>query len=231
MQAAEALLEEGGIDALSLRDAARRAGVSHAAPYRHFPAKIDLLYALAARGFAALDEALREAGAVSADPVEQLEEAGFAYVRLAVQHPWRTRLMFGGLTPMAKAEAPPELEEIARSSFEGLVKIIAEGQAREAFVQQEPLQLAMAVWSLVHGTAMLVVGGQIRASQMPPADEELRAIVRVVHRASVLGIVSDEGRARLSAELPVPAWYPAMGPEAGSSESKSKADGDHSDRP
>ncbi|MEQ9364595.1 MAG: TetR/AcrR family transcriptional regulator [Leptospirales bacterium] len=223
LEAAEALLEEGGIEALSLRDAARRAGVSHAAPYRHFPAKADLLYALSERGFRALDLEMKRAGESSADPVEQLEEAGFAYVRLAVRHPWRTQLMFGGLAPMTEG-APAALTKVARSSFEGLVNIIVGGQAREAFVEQEPLQLSLAVWGLVHGTAMLVAGGQFRGSSGKPTEEELRSIVRVVHRASVLGIVREKRRAKLDQDLTLPAWFPAIGPETGASAAAAKND-------
>lgn len=213
LDAAEILLQEGGIEALSLRDAARRAGVSHAAPYRHFAAKVDLLYALAERGFRALDLEMQRASECSDDAVQQLEEAGFAYVRLAVQYPWRTQLMFGGLVPMG-ADSPPELAEIAKSSFDELVKIIVGGQASGSFVAQEPLQLTLSVWSLVHGTAMLVLGGQFRTVSAAPSDEELRSMVRVVHRATMLGIVREDRRAGLNQKLGLPAWNLALGPEA-----------------
>lgn len=206
LDAAEIVLEEGGIESLSLRDAARRAGVSHAAPYRHFPAKLDLLYAIAERGFRALDAEMRRAGQSSADPVEQLEEAGFAYVRLAVHHPWRTQLMFGGVVSMNEAAASPELREIANSSFGGLVAIIAAGQATGAFVEQDALQQALAVWSLVHGTAMLVLGGQFRPAAQTNSDEELRSIVRIVHRMTMLGLVRDERRAELDSKMFLPDW-------------------------
>lgn len=214
LEAAEVLLEEGGIDALSLRDAARRAGVSHAAPYRHFPAKVDLLYALAERGFRALDAGMRSAGESSDDAVEQLEAAGYAYVQLAVRHPWRTRLMFGGLAPLHQG-APLSLQEIARSSFEGLFRIIVGGQEQGVFIEQEPLQLALAIWAQVHGTAMLIAGGQFRGTNTGadgPDDDELRSMVRVVHRVNMLGALREGHRAQASAGLQPPAWVPGVGP-------------------
>src|SRR5258708_321301 len=92
LKAAGKALEQKGIASLSLRDAARRAGVSHNAPYRHFPHREALLAALAAEGFALLAERLRG---------RQGPELGVAYVQFALQHPQRFRLMFGGVSPMA----------------------------------------------------------------------------------------------------------------------------------
>lgn len=214
LDAAESLLEEGGIDALSLRDAARRAGVSHSAPYRHFPAKIDLLYALVERGFRALDDEMRRAGTVSEDPVKQLEEAGFAYVRLAVRHPWRTQLMFGGVVPM-QAEVPPELQEVASSSFQGLVRIITAGQAAGRFIEQDPMQLTLAMWSQVHGTAMLILGGQygpVEQSAAQNFNEHLRSIMRISFRVSMLGMLREEHRGTIGVEItPSPFILPGPG--------------------
>lgn len=86
LEAALALLTEGGPGALSLREVARRAGVSHAAPYRHFETRAALLVALAEHGFGELSAAL--SGASS------LLEVARAYVRFAREQPQRFRLMF-----------------------------------------------------------------------------------------------------------------------------------------
>src|SRR2546423_10801996 len=89
LRAAGRVLEQKGIGALSLRDAARRAGVSHNAPYRHFADREALLGALAAEGFALLAKRLRG---------QRGPELGMAYVRFALEHPQRFRLMFGGVS-------------------------------------------------------------------------------------------------------------------------------------
>src|SRR6478672_7153397 len=87
LRAATKTLEKEGVGALSLRDLARRAGVSHNAPYRHFPDRESLLAALAADGFEKLGQAMRGQGG---------KEMGEAYVRFALEHPQLFRLMFGG---------------------------------------------------------------------------------------------------------------------------------------
>ncbi len=225
LDAAESLLEEGGIDALSLRDAARRAGVSHSAPARHFPAKMDLLFALVERGIRALDDEMRRAGAIDADPVAQLEEAGFAYVRLAVRHPWRTQLMFGGVVPM-QAEIPPGLQEVASSSFQGLVRIITAGQAAGRFIEQDPMQLTLAMWSVVHGTAMLILGGQYGyhdRSDSKQFDDRLREIMRISFRVSALGMLRDEHRGTIGAQITPSSFVPPVGGQHGCPEDEANS--------
>src|SRR5258708_14598981 len=94
LKAAGKALEQEGIASLSLRDAARRAGVSHNAPYRHFPHREALLAALAAEGFAILAERLLG---------RQGPELGGAYVQFPLPPPQRFRLMFGGVSPTGDA--------------------------------------------------------------------------------------------------------------------------------
>src|SRR6266850_4711197 len=88
LQTAGKVLEKEGLGELSLRELARRAGVSHNAPYRHFPDRDSLLAALAAEGFALLENEMRGLGA---------RAMGEVYIRFALQHPQRFRLMFGGM--------------------------------------------------------------------------------------------------------------------------------------
>jgi|SRR5687767_472159 len=133
-------LEKQGIANLSIRDAARRARVSHNAPYRHFPDRNTLLAALASEGFDLLDEAVK--GRVG-------REMGEAYVQFALAHPQRFRLMFGGLL---KLDDYPELQENARASYSALEKAFA-GQGVD-----EKLAAA-AAWSLVHGLSNLLLDG------------------------------------------------------------------------
>ncbi|MCA9708300.1 MAG: TetR/AcrR family transcriptional regulator [Myxococcales bacterium] len=94
LQAAVALIAEHGVTKLSLRECARRAGVSHAAPYRHFPSKDALLVAIAEEGFGWLYQAGRRAMEGLVDPRERLDAYGVAYVRFAIEHPVHLRTMF-----------------------------------------------------------------------------------------------------------------------------------------
>src|SRR4051812_36544816 len=93
LRAAGKMLEKEGVAALSLRAVARRAKVSHNAPYRHFPDRESLLAALATEGFELLREALANVPAT---------RMGGAYVTFAIAHPERFRLMFGGLLSLQK---------------------------------------------------------------------------------------------------------------------------------
>jgi len=159
--AAGKLLEEHGIAGLSLREAARRAGVSHNAPYRHFDDRDALLAALAAEGFAQLGAALEAAGGSAA------RARGEAYVRFALEHPQRFRLMFGGL---ARLDSHPALREAAAQTYAGLVRAFEP----VAGAVGAPIAAA-AAWSMVHGLAQLLLDGHF-----PRARGEVTAFVREV---------------------------------------------------
>ena len=149
------LLETEGLAALTLREVARRAGVSHNAPYRHFPDLRSLQAALAAEGFRMLDEK------VSASPPADMGEA---YVGFALAHPQRYHLMFSGALPY---QEHPELREAALASHEGLV---AAFRARPDL--PDPEAAAAAAWSLVHGLSQLLLSGHLsraRAGSSPEA--------------------------------------------------------------
>jgi AcrR family transcriptional regulator len=140
LHAAVDILEEEGVAALSLREAARRAGVSHNAPYRHFPDRGSLLAALAAEGFDLLN----------AELVKRPEgEMGLAYVEFALAHPQRFRLMFGG---QLRFDDYPELRAAGEGNYRNLQKVF-EGLGNDA-----PLAAA-AAWSLVHGLSSLILDG------------------------------------------------------------------------
>src|SRR5215217_151305 len=106
LRAADKILEKEGVAALSLREAARQAGVSHNAPYRHFADRQSLLAALAAEGFELLAAAMRGHSG---------KEMGEAYVRFALEHPQRFRLMFSGMLPITKHA---HLREAASATYE-----------------------------------------------------------------------------------------------------------------
>ena len=152
VEAGLAILAEGGDPAaLSLREAARRAGVSAMAPYRHFADKDTLLAAIATVGFERLGAAQRKADA-AASPTAALKAQGVAYVAFACANPALFRLMFGAGAP-AKADG---LAEAASASF----RLLAE-RVGTVVPAPETMDRALANWSLVHGLAMLAVDGQL----------------------------------------------------------------------
>ena len=163
IQAGLAILAEEGVDALTLRAVARRAGVSHAAPYRHFTDKEALLAAIAVQGFEMLAAAVYAAAdRRPSDPAAQLEEASWAYVQFALAHPAHLRVMFGGL--ISTPTAHPGLRIAGATAFKRLVDIVQAGQQAGVIVDGTPEQLALTAWALVHGLAVLSIEHQIPES-------------------------------------------------------------------
>ena len=150
---------------LSMREVARQAGVSNAAPYRHFADKDALLAAVAVKGFRILTGYLREGvNSVPGEPLQQLQASGVAYVKFAIAHPSYYRVMFSAFQP-GDAKSP-ELNEAGLDAFGVLVEVIASGQAVGQVRPGEARQLAWVAWSLVHGLAMLAI-----ERQLPLVDE------------------------------------------------------------
>lgn len=160
LDAARDLVEREGAEALTLRAAARRAGVSQAAPYRHFADKRALLAGVAEEGFRALADGMRRAAAAhAADPLGRLQALGLAYVGFATGHPSHFRVMFG--RELADRSPYPSLEEAAAEAFGLLVDGVAECQRAGHVRAGEPRDLALAAWSAIHGLSALVVDGQL----------------------------------------------------------------------
>ncbi len=168
IKAAIELIAEKDVSSLSLREVARRVGVSHAAPYRHFADKQALLAAVAQEGFQGLTNALNAAKQEAPKhPWQQLETSGVAYVQYAIAHPSHYRVMFGSYRSN-KRDVYPCVVAASQQAFAILVNIITEGQMQGAIRPGEPKQLAWVAWSLVHGLAMLIIDGQLPLSD--PAD-------------------------------------------------------------
>lgn len=159
LQAAAELLEEQGLDGLRVRELARRAKVSHNAPYRHFPDRDSLLAALAADGFARLGRAQQEARAAGG-----LKAMGEAYVRFALAHPQRFRLMFGGAVRIG---AHPALREVATKVFDGLSGALSGELAQAAGARDA----SIAAWAMVHGLANLMLEDKISAAAKQGRDD------------------------------------------------------------
>jgi AcrR family transcriptional regulator len=161
IQAGLELLAEGGVQELDLRKVARRAGVSHAAPYRHFSDKQALIAAINEEGFHLLAERIRSTlREVSDEPVEQLLGVALAYVRFAQENPWLMREMFSGLT--IERETFESLHMASKSVYGLYAEVIKRGQERGKIVDGDPFALAGVLWSVLHGLAMLIIENQMR---------------------------------------------------------------------
>jgi AcrR family transcriptional regulator len=160
VEAATVLIARKGPQGLSLREVARRAHVSEAAPYWHFADREALLAAVAERGFVEMTKGMMEIWARVVDPGERLRALGIGYVRFALAHPSYLRVMFGSEVPDKAAH--PSLKEAGERTFELLVQAIAECQAVGQARAGDPVELAVAAWSIVHGLAALLVDGKLK---------------------------------------------------------------------
>jgi AcrR family transcriptional regulator len=156
LQEAVRVIQEQGVDVLTVRSVGERLGVSRTALYRHFADKSALLAAVAREGFRTLRLELLAAWGDGGWP--QFEAMGLAYVRFAVANPSHYRVMFGGLV---KGHTDPGLEQEAAGAFQALVDAIAALQRSAELRNDDPLQLAQFIWALVHGIAMLAIDGQL----------------------------------------------------------------------
>ena len=162
LQAGLSLLEEEGLDGLSLRAVAARAGVSHAGPAHHFATLKHLLTALAAIAFerfvAAMDNASERAGP---DPRSQLAASGDGYVGFAREHPHQFRLIFSQ-TQLDWTDA--DLRAAGAAAYEPLREVCAAVAAQRGDTSEAGRRkIELLVWSSVHGYAHLMLGGQLGA--------------------------------------------------------------------
>lgn len=160
IKAAIPLLESQGPAALSLREVAKAAGVSHAAPYRHFSDKTALLEEIAARGYDTLTLACHKAQKrYTDDPAQQLVEAGIGYLMFVVEQPRVAHLMFGGMISLDGCGEV--LKQSSATAFQSLIAIVTSGVQSNVFRSAPAEELTLAAWSMVHGLAMLITSGML----------------------------------------------------------------------
>lgn len=160
------IIQEQGVGALTLRGVADRLGVSRTALYRHFSSKQALLGAVAGEGFRTLRAELVAAYEAGARGRHGFEEMGLAYVRFAIRHPSHYRVMFGGF--VTRDDIDPDPSTVGGDAFQVLVDAITEQQGAGLVTADDPRLLAVYIWSVVHGVAMLALDGMLK----PPVDAE-----------------------------------------------------------
>ncbi len=156
LDAGVALIQEAGPQNFTIREAARRAGVSHNAPYRHFRNKEKLLEAIAVEGFERLTAAMKQRAAPGRTAAERLALCGCGYVDFALNWPQHFLVMFD-LPARALAKDAPA----GKNAFQTLLAFIIESQKEAALPAGDPHRLALIAWSMVHGIAKLAITGNL----------------------------------------------------------------------
>jgi len=148
-----------GVEHLTLRTVGERLGVSRSALYRHFADKQSLLATVGKEGFRKLRQTTTDAWEQNGRGRAGFQAMGKAYVQFAVAHPSHYRVMFGGFIESA-AKDDHFLAE-AKAAFKVLVDALVEQQNAGDIRRDDPVVMARFVWALFHGTAMLVIDGQL----------------------------------------------------------------------
>lgn len=170
MNAALRLISEVGPTAFTLREVARRAGVSHNAPYRHFRDRDELMAAVSAQGYEELTQTMLDAVKRESAALERLKQAGLAYVKFALRRPEHFSAMFDApaskpseklcFNPSKMKINYPEAAEAAGQSFRTLMSFVAACQQEGVLSAGDTKQLALLAWSMVHGIAKLAITGR-----------------------------------------------------------------------
>lgn len=190
IEAARHLIAEHGPAGFSLKDAAKLAGVSPAAPYRHFRDRAALIAAVSDRGFDLFAERLRTAAATAPDPATAFNRLGEAYLAFAAEEPGYYAAMFDA------GEAVRADNDAGAGAFRILVDGLVRAYGADAFGGTDPRLVALQVWALSHGVATLSAAGRLpHGPGVPTAAEVLSRGVDALVRGAC-GQAATAGRER-----------------------------------
>jgi len=181
LQSAVKVLAKTGPRGFTLREVARRAKVSHNAPYRHFDDKDELLAAVAAQGFDRLADSMISASASAGDALTAFEAIGCGYVQFALQWPDHFSIMFDSALNL---RAYPDYAASGQRAFQILLDRTVVAQEQDQLPAGDPVPLALTAWSLVHGIAKLEVAKRLPLN----SDDAILCFTRFATHALVEGL-------------------------------------------
>ena len=171
------LMNEGGLGSLSMREVARRAGVSHQAPYHYFQDREAILAELSGEGFDQLYDYMVSAVGLVRDKASKNRAMGEAYIRFALNHPELFRLMFR--SEMCDLSLYPAAKAKAERCFNLPVEILG-AQGHMSDKSNPDLTPVIASWSIAHGLATLLLEGKLGDSFGDTRDQREASANRVI---------------------------------------------------
>jgi AcrR family transcriptional regulator len=175
LEAGVVLIRQVGPQGFTIREVARRAGVSHNAPYRHFRDKDELLEAIAVEGFERLTIAMKQRSRAGATAADRLRLSGVGYVDFAMRWPQHFLVMF---------DVPGD-GTVGEEAFAALLEFVVESQKEGALPEGDPHPLALMAWSLVHGIAKLAT-----SRNLPYTPKQVLEFTQNASKAFVSGLRS-----------------------------------------
>jgi AcrR family transcriptional regulator len=185
IEAAAELVAENGPHGFAMREAARRAGVSSGAPYKHFADQKALMVAVASEGLRVRNAMMDEAMAACSDPRERFRAMGIAYVTFAVRHPGYFRVM--NVAEYADPAASDELAEATRDSRALVDDVLAASRQRGEIYAADQATIFLAAQCLVHGLACMFVDGHMAMAGYGP--EQAETVARAVTEVFGHGLI------------------------------------------
>jgi AcrR family transcriptional regulator len=169
------ILSEKGIEGLSLRNVAKKIGVSHTAPYNHFHDKQDLLAAISSAGHDQFHQVLLKTYEEFKDkPSELISEIAWKYLQFALENTDKFKLMFSGA--LEEEQNHPDFEEITQKTISLFEEIIVYCQHKGSLEGGNVVNIAIKLWSTVHGFTTLML-----ENQFPPEylkEKEIKELLR-----------------------------------------------------
>jgi AcrR family transcriptional regulator len=178
LEASLTLMNEGGLGALSMREVARRAGVSHQAPYHYFADREAILAELAGDGFDKLYDYMVSALGQARNKAHKVQLLGETYVRFALNHPEVFKLMFR--CEMCDLSRYPEAKAKADRAFDTLAKALGVSASSASDKTSPDLAPVIACWSMAHGLATLLLEGKLGMAFGETRDQKEAAARRII---------------------------------------------------
>ncbi len=158
------MIENDGLESITLRELTKRVGTSRTALYRHYSSKEELLKAVIQAGFSKLDSAIFSNLNPELNIQEKIYALGKAYIEFATNNPNLYRMIFGHETEKEREEACNINEREDAPSFHSLVDIITQAQAEGLIKKDDAFMQATVLWAMLHGLSNLLIDGHVHIS-------------------------------------------------------------------
>lgn len=159
------MVEEEGLDAITLREITQRLGTSRSAVYRHFESKEDLIKGVIEQGFTLLDELFNPIFHDQKRSVEErFERMSRTYLEFAIEHPNLYRLLFGERFHKEREGICDYRDETQATGLYALIGLLLEAQEGGIVAKADPMIQAATIWASVHGLASLLIDGHLMMS-------------------------------------------------------------------